>query len=269
MLITFELLKENGILLKTKKNRIAIVSDLHLGFELGVYEKNVAVPFLISRQLIKDLKEIIIKYSITTIIFLGDIKDSIFGLNYYEKKLLNELLETIMKHKIKYYFIKGNHDAKLTEFLKESKYPAAIGNALSLFSDRITIFHGHYFPKAALNSQIWVTSHIHPAIRLPSSNMLIPVFLLAKIKRISLKNFFNTELENNKGYVKIYVIPPFNRYLLSNQLQLPKKGKTNNIKKRKDIYDLIKRFPGHVNVYLNDGTYLGKLDLLIKELLSY
>ena len=261
--ISFKLLQERGILLKTEKQKLLIVSDLHLGFERSLYSEGITVPYL-SEQLITDLKEIIKKYSIASIIFLGDIKHTILGFSNYEKKMLKVLLKYLIDNDIKYYFVKGNHDSKLYEYLKENKFPKAIGNTLFLLSRKVSLFHGHYIPKEAFRSSIWVTSHIHPAIRLPlASNVLFPIYIIGRIKNKHIMSFFNSSIVSTK-YIEVYVLPPFNKYLLSNQLQTLELERENGKgRKRKNINDLVLRFAKFMNVYLTNGTYLGKLDSFI------
>lgn len=138
------------------KEKVLIISDLHLGYEGELLKKGVLVPLTQKKEIIKNLKNILNKVNPKKIIINGDLKHEFGSINKQEWRDVIEVLDLLNSFEI--VIIKGNHD-KIIEPIIRKKNVEVVD--LYKFSDTL-IIHGDKIIKSDCKNII--IGHEHPAI---------------------------------------------------------------------------------------------------------
>ncbi len=162
-----------------KKEKILIISDLHLGYEEALNKQGVMVPRFQFKEMINRLKSILEKANPELIIINGDLKHEFGRISKSEWKQVTDLIDFLKDKKV--LLIKGNHDNILGPIAKKKNIKLIdrydIGN--------ITIIHGDKIPKK-LNKTI-IIGHEHPAVSFPGrKDQKYKCFLKGKFERKTL-----------------------------------------------------------------------------------
>ena len=142
-----------------KKEKILVISDLHIGLEEAYNKQGILIPRFQFPEIIKHLDLIFSKVKPKTTVINGDLKHEFGTISQQEWKYTLKLLDYLIEKKQKIILIRGNHDAilgpiadkreiKITDFYNPNK--------------EITITHGHKILKN-LNKTI-IIGNEHPAI---------------------------------------------------------------------------------------------------------
>jgi len=160
--------KEPALLLTGGKHRLLIVADLHLGYEQLLATRGVSLPNP-SEVIAQHLERLISSTKPTRIIFLGDLKHTIHGMERRELREVSWLLERIQRQ-VDITVIRGNHDADIELILPDQTIlTPSQGLRINLGSLNIYLLHGHARPGPEfLETDILIMGHIHPAVALPS-----------------------------------------------------------------------------------------------------
>ena len=162
-----------------KKEKILIISDLHLGYEEALNKQGILVPRFQFKEIIKKLKAILKKINPELIIINGDLKHEFGTISRTEWKQVTDLIDFFKNKKI--LLIKGNHD-KILGPIAEKKNVKLVDK---YETENITITHGHKIPKK-LNKTI-IIGHEHPAISFPNRKyQRFKCFLKGKYKKNNL-----------------------------------------------------------------------------------
>jgi putative SbcD/Mre11-related phosphoesterase len=261
-----------SLLIENNTERILVVGDFHIGWEISLMEKGIHIPSQTWR-ICDRLLEIVQKCEPTRIIFLGDVKHTIPGISRSEWKDAPTFFETVQNQVKDLAVITGNHDGDLKTIIPSSVkiYPSTglvIGK-----KPRIGLFHGHAWPTpAVLSSDLLIMAHVHPVIWFKDKLgtwMIKQIWIkgrcnglklaTAYLKYLKIKTEENSQetLRRKKGVLfndpGLIIMPTFNDLIgglslnrFQNQLVGPLLGS------------------GSVNipnseVYLLDGTYLGTI----------
>ena len=159
---------EPALLLNEGKRRFLVVADLHLGYEHLLATHGVSIPNLVEVTA-QRLEKLISTTKPTKIIFLGDLKHTVHGMERRELQGLSWLLERIQRQ-VDITVIRGNHDADIELLLPDqATLTPPQGQRINMGSRSIYLLHGHAKPGPEfLESDILLMGHIHPAIALPS-----------------------------------------------------------------------------------------------------
>jgi len=208
-----------------------VIADLHMGYEYVLRKEGITLPES-EGVLLQRIKRLIHKYGAKKLIILGDVKHSIG--EYRNVHLLEELNVTL-------YVAKGNHDGGLENLLNAKIYRAEgfrIGN--------YGFMHGHSWPaEDVMNARYVFMGHIHPEIELRDS--------MGKSHRYACHLVGTLTEKGKKIYTrepKIFVVAAFNP-LVGSALVDP----IGPLMKNKII--------DNFEVYLLNGTYLGKMEALL------
>ncbi|MEM7818092.1 MAG: metallophosphoesterase [Candidatus Aenigmatarchaeota archaeon] len=174
-----------------------VIGDLHIGFEIELIKQGINVALM--DKIITDLEVCKKKTKAENIILLGDVKHSIgFPKSRLEIKNLIKIFDFLKDSFEKIYVVKGNHDGRLEEIIKDERIKIYSSRGFSL--SKYGFFHGNSYPiKNVISSRILFCSHVHSKYFLPKDKRIfeVRVYLIFKIKK---------EI-NRSG--KIVVIPPF------------------------------------------------------------
>jgi len=207
--------------LHLKKEKILIISDIHLGYEEALIHQGYLIPRHQYKDTIERLKKILKKTKPKTIIINGDLKHQFGSILNQEYSDSINLLRFIKKnHKV--ILIKGNHD-KILNIIAEK---ASLKTQLFCNTGNTYIFHGDFIPDDLFftNSKTIIIGHDHPAITLEKNRRFekYKCFLKGKYKNKSLiimpsfntmtagtdiiKERLQTPLINNIKEFNIYII---------------------------------------------------------------
>lgn len=271
-----------ALLLKLEDGSSAlVVADLHLGFEIELSSKGINIPSQMSKFL-KELKNLIISYNPSRLIFLGDLKHNVTQISLAEWHDIPEFLSQLLAMNIDIEIIIGNHDGNL-EALTPRKVTlhSSRGLLLKLLNNKsIGLIHGHAWPSPKLfESETLVMGHIHPMIELKDQmgfKLIEPVWIkidvstenliehYLKYRRIikggkvkSPIKKFNEIFDLNPQTSRIIVMPAFNRNLSGIPINRLRSSSLLGPVLTRNIID-----PNSTEIYLLDGTFLGTLSLL-------
>ncbi len=247
-----------ALLLEREAERVLVVADLHLGWEVSLSHQGIHVPSQVPR-LLEKLRKIV---------------------NDVHPEFFDGLVEIIPDIQV----VPGNHDGNL-EPLTPSSVKISTSEGISLWNS-VGLFHGHAWPSPPLlGCKFLVMGHLHPVVvfkdplgfritrqawvRAKSSGHKLAEGVL---KHESVKYEGDPLDEYGKKYgVKVVdadcvIMPSFNDYL---------GGQPINRAFTEGWTDLYKEYMGPVlrsgavdfengEAYLFDGTYLGKIEDLRK-----
>lgn len=150
------------LLLVEGRERVLVVSDLHLGLEYELLRGGISIPSQTGKMLQK-LKESLAEIEPDRLLFLGDVKHNVPMTSWQERKEVPAFLKALAEV-VKVDIVPGNHDVSLADL-------APIGTRVhpssGLLLDGVGYFHGHTWPdKALLGAELLVAGHIHPAVKL-------------------------------------------------------------------------------------------------------
>ncbi|MEM5814420.1 MAG: metallophosphoesterase [Candidatus Aenigmatarchaeota archaeon] len=241
---------EPALLLEPEK--ILVVADLHIGLERELARKGVHVP----DQLLK-LQERLFKIIDGTgakqVIILGDVKNEYVGTTWGDLTDVPAFFSRLIE-KVAVIVVKGNHDGGIETVVPkgvEIHEPEGFALGEYLFT------HGQAWPKKGdLSAKVLVMGHIHPAVEFWSSGArsLEPAWVRAPVDKKVLEKKFRCEVNLENAII----VPAFNHLA---------GGAAFNAAGFKPIGPLLSNCVNYKkgDVFLLDGTYLGKLGGLVKK----
>ncbi len=264
-------------LVRTKKTRIMVIADLHIGWEMSLSKKGIHVPTQ-TPKLLKKLATLVSEYKPAKLLILGDVKHTIATAQIGEWQDVPEFFNQLTKQKLQTSVIRGNHDGNLEPLLPENiELLPATGIALG----DIGFFHGHKWPfPAILKCKTLVMGHIHPTVAFhdPSGFRITrQVWVKANCNRKQLAEILlqKHKTSNKRGsdelgkncagtteVLQLFIMPSFNDFLGGKPLNESSKTtpRTEMIVGpllRQKAVDL-----ENAETYLLDGTFLGTLKQL-------
>lgn len=270
---------EPALMLRRGKERVLVIGDLHIGWEVTLARQGIHVPSQTFKMLLR-LEGLIERNHPTRLIMLGDVKHSITGTELEEWHDVPEFFERVLKLVPNVQVVVGNHDGNL-EPLTPSKVELLPSSGTTIW-EKYGLIHGHAWPTPLiLGCDTLILGHLHPAITLRDARgykITRPVWITAscdptillrgtlKAAGIPVKGDLLTVL-NERFHVRPAVthcvfVPPFNDFL---------GGRPVNLKRLEEKHadeglgPLLRS--GAVNmeeaeVHLLDGTYLGRVGQL-------
>ena len=259
--------------------RILIVTDLHIGLEYELSKAGVNIPYQTERiqgELLALCKE----YKPDRLVIAGDVKHGVPVTSFQEKRELPTLFEVLLTEVPHIDVTRGNHDGNIQD-LATRGVEIHSSKGIILGDDyKIAIFHGHAWPKAkALEADCLIAGHNHPTVllRTPLGIRMVQrawVKGVADPRRLA-KAFleqdavkyegdpiaaFNEHYDAEMGCPEMILMPTFNDLLggLPVNSEAPQSLLGPMLRKNAIKTD-------DFEVYLLDGTYLGKVGFL-KEL---
>jgi putative SbcD/Mre11-related phosphoesterase len=270
---------EPALLLRRGKERVVVMGDLHIGWEVALAQQGIHVPSQ-TMKMLERLKKIIADEKPSRIIMLGDVKHSVTGAELEEWRDVPEFFEALLKLVPSVQVITGNHDGNL-EPLTPSQVELLGPTGIALWG-RFGLLHGHAWPSPAiLGCETLILGHLHPAVTLRDGlgyRLTRPAWVTApcdprkllrgtmKAAGVSTRGDLEQVLQE-KFHVKLKAsrcvfVPPFNDFLGGRPVNSRRIEQTHAGEKlgpilRSGAVDLNK-----AEVHLLDGTYLGLVEQL-------
>jgi putative SbcD/Mre11-related phosphoesterase len=270
---------EPALLLRRRGERVVVLGDLHIGWEVTLSQQGIHIPSQTGKML-QRLRVIIEMEHPSRIIMLGDVKHSVTGAELEEWRDVPDFFEALLKLVPSVQVILGNHDGNL-EPLTPSKVEILPSTGLALWN-RFGLLHGHAWPSPEiLGCETLILGHLHPAVTLRDAlgyRLTKPAWVTApcdpkKLVRGTLKaagiqpkgNL--EEVLEEKFRVKLATtrcvfVPPFNDFLggrpvNSRKIEETHAGEQLGPVLRSGAVDM-----DDAEVHLLDGTYLGRVKQL-------
>ncbi len=270
-----------ALLLENGEERVLVIADLHLGWEVTLARQGIHIPSQVPRLLDK-LRKIINDTHPQQLVLLGDVKHAVGKVELEEWKYVPEFFESLVEIIKNVQVVPGNHDGNLEPLtppvVKIHRSPGIV------FWDTVGLFHGHAWPSPALlGCRYLIMGHLHPVVvfRDPLGFRITrQVWVRAKSNGPKLaegvlkyqdvkyqgdpKEKFASEYGVVVADAECIIMPSFNDYL---------GGQPINRSASEGWSELYKEYLGPVlrsgaidfedgEAYLFDGTYLGKIQEL-------
>ncbi|MBW3015419.1 metallophosphoesterase [Candidatus Woesearchaeota archaeon] len=203
-----------------RKQRILVVSDIHMGYEEALNKQGVLVPRFQFVETVKRLENVLKAVKIDTIVINGDLKHEFGTISETEWRHTLRILDLMFKYAKKIVLLKGNHDTILK--------PIAAKRNLEVRDyyvvDDYYICHGHVLPdesndKVFKKAKYIIIGHEHPAVTLSESGRFetYKCFLIGnwKRKKLIVMPSFNLVTEGT-DILKEEILSPFLKQKLSN-----------------------------------------------------
>lgn len=268
-----------ALLIRRGSKRVLVVADLHIGWEATLTQRGVHVPSQTSKILDKVL-QLVKEAKPTEILFLGDVKHTISGVEIEEWRDIPDFFEAIEKVVPKIQIIPGNHDGSLEPLLPET---VRILSPKGMTIGDVGLFHGHAWPAPELlGCRSLVTAHVHPMVvfrDLMGFRITRQVWVRAEcnglelakplLKRLGVRidqdraRLLQDHFDVKPRFSQLLIMPSFNDFLGGQPVNKKSLGKD---RKSKSFIGPVLR-SGSVNIedaeiYLLDGTFLGTIGQL-------
>jgi putative SbcD/Mre11-related phosphoesterase len=256
--------------------RAIIVADLHIGLEYELSKMGINIPYQ-TEGMLQNLMRIIKEYNPDRLIILGDVKHGVPITSFLEKRELPNFFEALLKEVPKIDITRGNHDGNIQELIPKEVIIHTSSGFLLGSDKKIALFHGHAWLKPKmLEADIIIAGHNHPTVLLNTPlgvrisqriwlkgmtepSKLAKAYLRQKNEKLEenpVKAFYD-KFKVNLKQSEVILMPTFNDLLggLPVNGEMPQSLLGPMI--RNETIDL-----DGFEVYLLDGTYMGKVNLL-------
>ncbi len=198
-----------------KKESIAVIGDVHLGYEDAMRRHGVFLPRFQFKDTIDRLGKIFAllqttKKKLEAIVINGDLKHDFGIISDQEWRDILKLMDFLLGHAQQLILVRGNHDIKLSPIARKRNIIVVENIAIN---DKF-ICHGHQVPGSEefKKSKIVIVGNEHPAISLREGarSELYKCFLLGKWdkKRMVVMPSFN-QITIGTDILKEKFISPF------------------------------------------------------------
>lgn len=154
-----------GLVVNHEGKRMAVLSDLHLGYGESIRRSGFMVPSSSFKEGFDDIKQFFSwTGKVDSIIILGDVKHYFGMILREEREETFALLDYFKEYSKEIIIIKGNHDAIIAPLLEGTVAKLCdyfiVGPYAFLHGDRD-------FPEIhAKDIACWIVGHVHPAVEL-------------------------------------------------------------------------------------------------------
>ena len=225
--------------------RFLVVTDLHIGFEIGMISNDINVrPESIVEEIHLSLEALIKSEKPDNLILLGDIKSGIDSISKIEWQMVPMFFE--IGKKINTLVIPGNHDGNLAHLVPD--YITMTGPSGLVIGDTL-LTHGHVMPSENFShvNKI-VMGHLHP-VYFQEGSVLDGQRLWVSIKTDK-RNIF----PSSNGDLEIIIMPSFNKYFYATHKRYHKKSISPILERVKDTQS--------AKIVTLDGSIIGDESIL-------
>ncbi|MCL5102298.1 MAG: metallophosphoesterase [Candidatus Marsarchaeota archaeon] len=217
---------------------------MHIGAERRLSEKGVRV-YEVWKAMASKILTLSKTFSVTGVILLGDIKDSILYPESWEQRDIKLFFGELSGLEVK--MLKGNHDGHINDLLSmETHEELMVGD--------YALLHGNKWPsEKAMKKRNIITGHNHIAVNIIDENGAVyseKAYIIAKADKDKIKEFY----ANSKAE-KLIVMPAFNPLIMGMPVSKERPDKENiNPLLRNGLFNY-----GEADVYSINGSYMGKV----------
>ncbi|HJU58346.1 MAG TPA: metallophosphoesterase [Nitrososphaeraceae archaeon] len=198
--------------------KFLVISDLHIGSETELIKKGINIDTSqISKEILKEIKDLKNTYSFSSIIILGDLKSSITHITRNEWDTIPFFLKQLSIDMDEVFLIPGNHDANINLLVPD---PIIVCNTSSgLVIEDTLLIHGHTIPKKTkFNIKKIIMGHVHPVFINPNSvvhGKRLWIYLKVKKEAIFGLQTTNGTSRSSSDIIELIIVPTFNKYFYS------------------------------------------------------
>ena len=145
-----------------KKQKILVLSDVHMGYEEALNKKGILVPRTQLLATTERLEKTLPKVKIDTLVITGDLKDEFGTISETEWRHTLRLLDLFSKYTQKIVLLRGNHDTVLSPIAQKRNLEVKD----TYLVDGILFCHGDTIPVVTKEADLIVIGHEHPAVSL-------------------------------------------------------------------------------------------------------
>ncbi len=270
-----------ALLLEKSGDRVLVIADLHLGWEVTLAKQGIHVPSQVPRLLDK-LQKILWETAAHKLVLLGDVKHAVSKVELEEWRYVPEFFESLVKIVPEVHVVPGNHDGNL-EALTPPVVKIAKSSGIVIW-DTVGLMHGHAWPDPKLlGCKYLVMGHLHPVVaftdplgfritrqvwvRTRSNGTKLAEGVLknenVKLEGQSVEERAKLTFKVDVTDADCVIMPSFNDYLGGQPVNRPL---TDDMPRLKEYIGPLLR-SGAVELdegeaYLFDGTFLGKIEQL-------
>jgi len=269
-----------ALLIDDGYEKVLVVGDLHIGWEISLVDRGIYIPSQVSRLQLK-LLQIIDHAKPSQIVFLGDVKQAIPRISLEEWRSVPEFFETVQDAVKKIFIILGNHDGDLEPLIPSAVKIIPSSGMVVGEEKHVGLFHGHAWPSPeVLSAGLLVMGHIHPVVWFRDKLGLWTVrqvWIKAKCDREKLSRTYlkhqnvkadkkstetlRREVGIETGDVNLIVMPAFNELLGGMSINRLERGLMGPILHSRGV-DM-----DNAEAYLLDGTYIGTVKQLRAQII--
>jgi uncharacterized protein len=204
------LYKHRAVLINERADRFLVVSDLHIGFEEKFRGAGVSLESQI-RGMVKELSDLIERYSVTDLLIAGDIKSGVDRILPSEWEQVPKFFDALLPL-CRVSVVPGNHDGGLKHILPEK---VELLDANGILVNGNLVMHGHTRPlqKFADCKRLFI-GHVHPIYQKKGSPLSgQPVWVFFKMSRTEIFGL-ESDVKQLNGEIPVTIIPSFNLELI-------------------------------------------------------
>lgn len=214
-MVNIRIIPSQPALILEETQRFLIVTDLHIGFEIGMISNDINIR---SESMIEEIRSnldaIIDLEKPDNLILLGDIKSGIDSISKIEWQTVPLFFE--IGKKINTIVVPGNHDGNLSRLLPD--YITMTSQSGLVIGDTL-LTHGHVMPSENFSEvNRIIMGHLHPVYFQEGS------VLDGQRLWVSIKIKKNIIFPSSKGDLEIIIMPSFNKYFYVTSKRYHKKS---------------------------------------------
>lgn len=259
-----------------EEEQVLLVADLHIGFEYELAKMGISIPYQ-SDRLLAELLEIVTESKARRLIIVGDLKHGVPIASFHEKREIPQFFESLREKVEAVEVVRGNHDGGLQNLVPDYVKVHSSKGILLGETFKVGVFHGHAWPSPkVLAADLLLVAHNHPTVvlRTPlgirlsrrvwargvcNGKSLAAAYLRKNGGEVDgdVMEKFHEAYDVRLGDPQMILMPAFNDLL---------GGLPVNSDTPKSLLGPLMRTnavdTSGFEVYLLDGTYLGKVDFL-------
>jgi len=245
---------KNHAALFIEEERVLVITDLHIGVVHELSKSGIKIPSQLS-MMERETENLIKKTGAKELIILGDIKHTVPGIGFYEKREVLDFLERVSSL-VRLRICKGNHDDRIEKIVpKDIELHGPRGFRIGKYG----FFHGHSWPSTELlGCDYLILGHTHPTLQFVDKfgyRIVKPVWVRGEVDKKGVQERYGVE---KVGMLRMIIVPAFNKLLAG----APINARTHDNRLfgpllRTNVVNI-----KECELYLLDGTYLGKLSML-------
>jgi putative SbcD/Mre11-related phosphoesterase len=250
---------EPALMIEVDRERVLVVSDLHLGLEGELIKEGISLPSQMPK-LKQRLIELIERQRPDRLILLGDVKHNVPVTTWQEWRELPEFFSSLTKL-TRVEVARGNHDGDLEGMVPSDVVIHGAGGLVIGKRSKVGLMHGHTWPsEKLLRTKLLVVAHNHPAVEFKDklgARTVEPAWIKCKLEPSRFPDELRAAVKGD--WPELLVMPAFSQMVGGAPVNKPIPDELLGPMFRAGAVRL-----EEAEVYLLDGTFLGTVGALRK-----